>query len=101
MFPLKTNNTTKIENRLLSFNKSHHMQFAKLHTHPTPTPPPPSTPTPNKAPAKDLFDFQSKQNGLNDSNGNENTCIICTMLKYGETFYGRHTALITSCNELK
>ena len=36
-------------------------------------------------------DFQKSQNGLNDYNGPEN--IIYTIVKYGETFYGRNTAL--------
>ena len=46
-----------------------------------------------------VLDSQSNQNGFSDHKGNKN--IICTMMKYGETFYGRHTALNTSCSEGK
>ena len=35
--------------------------------------------------------FKNSPNGLNDQKGSEN--INCTRAKYGETFYGRHTAL--------
>ena len=35
--------------------------------------------------------FQRYYNGSSDPKGNEN--ITYTMVKYGETFYGRHTAL--------
>ena len=33
----------------------------------------------------------SNENGLNDPNGNKN--IICTMVKYGDTFYDTHISL--------
>ena len=42
------------------------------------------------APAKGVFDFHNNQDGLNDPKVNKN--ITCTMMMYGETFYGRHTA---------
>ena len=38
-----------------------------------------------------VMDFQSYQNELDDLKGNKN--IICTMLKYRETFYGLRTTL--------
>ena len=47
--------------------------------------------------AKSAFDFQSNQNGLFDPKQNEN--IICAMMKYRETFNGRHMALNTNCSE--
>ena len=31
----------------------------------------------------------------------DNKNIICTIMKYGETFYGHHTALHTGCSEVK
>ena len=49
------------------------------------SPPPPPRPPP--PPPKRQLEFQSNQNGSNDTKGNEN--IICTILKYGEMFYGR------------
>ena len=49
--------------------------------------------------ASAVFDFQRNQIGLYDPKWNKN--IICTMMKYGETFYGRHTTPNTSCSDVK
>ena len=46
--------------------------------------------------AKVVLDFQSNQNGLNNTKGNKN--IICTVVKYGKTFYDRNMAPNTSCS---
>ena len=44
------------------------------------------------------INFQKKPNGLNNRKGPEN--IYYTIVKYGETFYGRHTALIPAVVEI-
>ena len=49
--------------------------------------------------AEAVFDFRSNQNGLSDPKGNKN--IICTMVKYGESFYGHHRAYDISSSEEK
>ena len=43
--------------------------------------------------------FQRNQNGLNNPKRNNN--IIWTMVKYGDTFYGRHTAARKTNKNLK
>ena len=82
--PLEIKNTQTNENRRLGFIKSLNMQKCTLC---------------DCESSKAVLEFQSTKNGLNDPKGNKN--IICAMVKYGETFYGRLTIFNTNCSGVK
>ena len=63
--------TWKITTRFDGVSSFATLQFARLHTHPPPHPPTPTPPHPRLAPASAVFDFQNKQDGLKDPNGNK------------------------------
>ena len=88
ILPLETPNSLKNENRSLGFIKTFHMQQCSLQGC-----------IRKLALASVELDFLRYHNRLNDLKGNNNKNY--NMIKYGETFYGRHTVLNTSCSEVK